>query len=91
MLELRNFKLSVKSKATGTPQGVYYIYALGVAMRSLRVAQQVVLYIYIGVGLSALYIERRYFLFCYLLDYQQVQENSNVSIILLGDKKEPTK
>lgn len=28
---------------------------------------------------------------CYLLDYQQVQENSNVSIILLGDKKEPTK
>ena len=31
------------------------------------------------------------FLICYLLDYQQVQENSNVSIILLGDKKEPTK
>ena len=56
MLELRNFKLSVKSKATGTPQGVYYIYALGVAMRSLRVAQQVVLYIYIGVGLSALLV-----------------------------------
>ena len=63
VLELRNFKLSVKSKATGTPQGVYYIYALGVAMRSLRVAQQVVLYIYIGVGLSALYIARWYFLF----------------------------
>ena len=31
------------------------------------------------------------FLICYLLVYQQVQENSNVSIILLGDKKEPTK
>ena len=31
------------------------------------------------------------FLICYLLDYQQVQESSNVSIILLGDKKEPTK
>ena len=30
-------------------------------------------------------------LICYLLDYQQVHENSNVSIILLGDKKEPTK
>lgn len=30
-------------------------------------------------------------LICYLLDYQQVQENSNVNIILLGDKKEPTK
>lgn len=31
------------------------------------------------------------FLICYLLDYQQVHENTNVSIILLGDKKEPTK
>ena len=31
------------------------------------------------------------FLICYLLDYQQVQESSNVNIILLGDKKEPTK
>ncbi len=30
-------------------------------------------------------------LICYLLDYQQVHENTNVSIILLGDKKEPTK
>ena len=31
------------------------------------------------------------FLICYLLDYQQVHENTDVSIILLGDKKEPTK
>ena len=31
------------------------------------------------------------FLICYLLDYQQIHENTNVSIILLGDKKEPTK
>ena len=31
------------------------------------------------------------FLICYLLDYQQVHDNANVSIILLGDKKEPTK
>ena len=31
------------------------------------------------------------FLVCYLLDYQQVHDNANVSIILLGDKKEPTK
>ena len=30
-------------------------------------------------------------LICYLLDYQQVHDNANVSIILLGDKKEPTK
>lgn len=50
---------------------------------------------------SALYVTRRgqacvvhsmTILFnCYLLDYQQVRENTNVSIILLGDKKEPTK
>lgn len=31
------------------------------------------------------------FLICYLLDYQQVHDNVNVSIILLGGKKEPTK
>lgn len=31
------------------------------------------------------------FLICYLLDYQQVHDNTNISIILLGDKKEPTK
>ena len=31
------------------------------------------------------------FLICYLLDYQQVHDNTNVSIILLGGKKEPTK
>ena len=31
------------------------------------------------------------FLIRYLLDYQQVHDNANVSIILLGDKKEPTK
>lgn len=30
-------------------------------------------------------------LICYLLDYQQVHDNANVSIILLGNKKEPTK
>ena len=40
---------------------------------------------------SALVHWKTIFLICYLLDYQQVQENSNVSIILLGDKKEPTK
>lgn len=60
MLELRNFKLSVKSKATGTPQGVYYIHTFSVAMLLLCVAQKGVLYTYIGVGLSALYIVSRY-------------------------------
>ena len=49
------------------------------------------LYTYIGVGLSALVHSKMIFLICYLLDYQQVHDNANVSIILLGDKKEPTK
>ena len=41
-------------------------------------------------ALSAVH-SKMIFLICYLLDYQQVHENTNVSIILLGDKKEPTK
>ena len=56
------------------------------------------LYTYTNVGLSTLYWHcisvvhsKTTILICYLLDYQQVHENTNVSIILLGDKKEPTK
>ena len=52
------------------------------------------LYTYTGVGLSALISvvhSKMIFLICYLLDYQQVHDNTNISIILLGDKKEPTK
>mgnify|MGYP004551274185 CR=1 FL=1 len=41
-------------------------------------------------ALSAVH-SKMIFLICYLLDYQQVHDNTNVSIILLGDKKEPTK
>lgn len=44
----------------------------------------------IGVGFSVVH-SKMIFLICYLLDYQQVHDNANVSIILLGDKKEPTK
>ena len=53
--------------------------------------------IHIGVGFDvvlALYQRvhsKTTILVCYLLDYQQVHDNANVSIILLGDKKEPTK
>ena len=45
---------------------------------------------YIGMGHSFVH-SKTTILICYLLDYQQVRENTNVSIILLGDKKEPTK
>ena len=46
--------------------------------------------IHIGVGFDVVH-SKMIFLICYLLDYQQVHDNANVSIILLGDKKEPTK
>ena len=45
---------------------------------------------HIGVDYSVVH-SKMIFLICYLLDYQQVHDNTNVSIILLGDKKEPTK
>ena len=46
--------------------------------------------IHTGVGFCVVH-SKTTILICYLLDYQQVRENTNVSIILLGDKKEPTK
>ena len=46
--------------------------------------------IHTSVGFSVVH-SKITILICYLLDYQQVRENTNVSIILLGDKKEPTK
>lgn len=44
-----------------------------------------------GLGLISVVHNKMIFLICYLLDYQQVHDNVNVCIILLGDKKEPTK
>ena len=42
-------------------------------------------------GIFSVVHSKMIFLICYLLDYQQVHDTANVSIILLGDKKEPTK
>ena len=89
-----NSQLLVKNKATGTPYGVYCIQPLLVS-DGYTVRCHWGNYI-----LTSTWGFRRcisvvhwktIFLICYLLDYQQVQESSNVSIILLGDKKEPTK
>ena len=55
VLELRNFKLLVKNKATRTPQGCI-IYILIVAMYSKCVVQEGKLYIHFCVGLSALLV-----------------------------------
>ena len=55
VLELRKFKLSVKSKATGTPlKGVFKAPALslGISMPCVNVGRLS----YIGVGLSALLV-----------------------------------
>lgn len=55
VLELRNFKLLVKNKAAGTPQGVYYIYPnCRYVLKCM--AQDGVLYIHFCVGLSALLV-----------------------------------
>lgn len=73
--------------------GVLYTALIGFGCISHSL-QKGYLYTYTHVGLSALYQRvhsKMIFLICYLLDYQQVHENTNVSIILLGDKKEPTK
>ena len=74
--------------------GVYYIQPSLASDDSIVRCQEYFLYTYTGVRLSALISvvhSKMIFLICYLLDYQQVHDNTNISIILLGDKKEPTK
>ena len=82
----------VKNKATGTSHGVYYIlYALiGLLCVFHSEARGVTIYSHLRGAFSVVH-SKTTILICYLLDYQQVRENTNVSIILLGDKKEPTK
>ena len=89
MLELRNFKQNVKNKATGTPYRVYYIQP-SLASSNMLVGREEELYTHLRGAFSVVH-SKMIFLICYLLDYQQVHDNTNVSIILLGDKKEPTK
>ena len=82
----------VKNKATGTPHGVYYILYTLIGSLCLfhSEARGVTIYSHLRGAFSVVH-SKMIFLICYLLDYQQVHDNANVSIILLGDKKEPTK
>lgn len=96
-LNLASSIVCQKQSNGNASQGVLYTALIGFELKKL-VGREGELYIYIYVGLSTLYWHcisvvhwKTIFLICYLLDYQQVQESSNVSIILLGDKKEPTK
>ena len=89
-LESRKFIDKSRAKQQRTPHEVYDVQP-SLTSITLVVVVRVFLYTYTGVGLSALVYSKTTILICYLLDYQQVHENTNVSIILLGDKKEPTK
>ena len=74
----------------GTPHRVYYIQSSLASNASVFVGREGGLYTH-SRGAFSIVHSKMIFLICYLLDYQQVHENTNVSIILLGDKKEPTK
>ena len=82
--------VSQKQSNGNAPRGVYYIIHLMLPYAFANDALSCVIYIHRRGAFSVVHW-KTIFLICYLLDYQQVQENSNVSIILLGDKKEPTK
>ena len=70
---------------------MYYIQPSLSSDAKTFVGREGILYTYIGVGAFSVVHSKATILICYLLDYQQVHDNANVSIILLGDKKEPTK
>ena len=80
-----------KTKQRGRPKGGI-VYSRELASGDFLVARFLMVnYIMTRRGAFSVVHWKTIFLICYLLDYQQVQESSNVSIILLGDKKEPTK
>ena len=73
------------------PKVVLYIAANWRRATKNRPIPKGVNYIMTRRGAFSVVHSKMIFLICYLLDYQQVHDNANVSIILLGDKKEPTK
>ena len=85
----------VKNKATGTPHGVYCIQpSLASDVFMFVVDGGWTIYLHHTWGFRrciSVAHSKTTILICYILDYQQVHDNANVSIILLGDKKEPTK
>ena len=92
--ELRKLICQSRTKQQGTSHGCIVYSPYWLRLHFAFVAKKGYLYTYTYVGLSALYQRlhsKMIFLICYLLDYQQVHDNANVSIVLLGDKKEPTK
>lgn len=89
--ESRKFIDKSRTKQRERPKGCIIYSPHCLRMPKTFVGREGILYTYIGVGAFSVVHWKTIFLICYLLDYQQVQENSNVSIILLGDKKEPTK
>lgn len=88
--ELRKLICQSRTKQQGTSHGCIVYSPYWLRLHFAFVAKRVFIYLHIRGAFSVVHW-KTIFLICYLLDYQQVQENSNVSIILLGDKKEPTK
>ena len=89
--ELRKLIDKSRTKQRGRLMVVYYIQSSQI-MNALVIYNQMRYIIYKHLrGAFSVVHSKMIFLICYLLDYQQVHDNANVSIILLGDKKEPTK
>ena len=92
--ELRKLICQSRTKQQETSHGCIVYSPYWLRLHFAFVAKEGYLYTYTYVGLSALISvvhSKMIFLICYLLDYQQVHNNANVSIILFGGKKEPTK
>lgn len=88
--ELRKLICQSRTKQQGTSHGCIVYSPYWLRLHFAFVAKRVFIYLHIRGAFSVVHW-KTIFLICYLLDYQQVQESSNVSIILSGDKKEPTK
>ena len=94
--ELRKFIDKSKTKQQRTSHGMY-LYTIRISIEQYLlfvVNMRLTTYLHHTWGFRrciSVVHSKTTILICYLLDYQQVHENTNVSIILLGDKKEPTK
>lgn len=94
LIWISQVQMSVKNKAMWMPHRVYYIQSSSASNYKYSLVERANYILTSTWGFRrciSVVHWKTIFLICYLLDYQQVQENSNVSIILLGDKKEPTK
>lgn len=90
-IRISQIQRQVKNKATkNVSWGVLYTALIGFGRFYCSLSRVLSIYLHWRGAFGVVY-SKTTILICYLLDYQQVHDNTNVSIILLGDKKEPTK